>query len=57
MKSPETPMKRKRLKPRNPIARILREGIYRKPRVVEKPTRYKRRPKHLKPLTGDNGER
>lgn len=50
------PMKRKRLKPRNPIAKVLREGIYRKPRVVDKAVGYKRRPRHPKPATGDNGE-
>ncbi len=49
-------MKRKRLKPRNPIAKVLREGIYRKPRVVDKVVRYKRRPRHPKPPVGDSGE-
>jgi hypothetical protein len=49
-------VKRKRLKPRNPIAKVLREGIYRKPRVVDKVVRYKRRPKHPKPVPGESGE-
>jgi hypothetical protein len=34
---------------RNPLAKALREGIYRKPRIVERADRYKRRPKHPKP--------
>jgi hypothetical protein len=38
----------KRPAKRNPLARALREGIYRKPRVVERTDRYKRRPKHRK---------
>jgi hypothetical protein len=42
-------MKRTRLKRRNPIAKVLRQGIYRKPRVVETAVRYKRKPKHKKP--------
>ena len=31
---------------RNPLAKLLRSGIYAKPRVIEPADRYKRRPKH-----------
>jgi hypothetical protein len=34
---------------RNPLAKALGEGIYRKPRIVERADAYKRRPKHPKP--------
>jgi hypothetical protein len=33
---------------RNPLAKAVREGIYRKPRVVARQDLYKRRPKHKK---------
>ena len=40
---------------RNPLAKALGEGIYRKPRVVERADVYKRRPRHKKPAaTGDD---
>jgi hypothetical protein len=50
-KACQNPMKRSRRQTRspakrNPLAKLLRSGIYAKPRVVEPADRYKRRPKH-----------
>ena len=40
---------------RNPLAKVLRSGIYAKPRVVEPAGRYVRRPRHRRrPAAGED---